>query len=409
MKNICKYSLLFAFSVLALNSLLEAKNRHLIHKEDIVSKFNRIKQVNNTKSETERKETLDSIVCKFGLEAKFLYDNKGRNILLEYPNFQKIEITYEDKYISSEKDFSPDLDNEGEWILFSRQDYTYENDILKTQTLSTYDETTQEWLLREKYDFITDKEDHKLISYTLYRYDISVEALLPFEKSSFEYDNNNNNTSISTAKYDITSDKWFNTNKKDNFFNSNNVIDSSIHYKYVLDKFISVGKTLYTYDKDINTVTLLSYDTKNSVWVEELRTEYFYEKENNPNLIYPISLNTNKEKKIIAQKVYEKMEKMWLEPHISNFFYSEKEVISISSPAAKTDNLRVFPNPAQTEINVVLESDGNITIYDIQGKVIIKDNVIKDKKIDIQSLEKGLYMYTIISKEGKISGKFLKQ
>ena len=68
----------------------------------------------------------------------------------------------------------------------------------------------------------------------------------------------------------------------------------------------------------------------------------------------------------------------------------------------------IFPNPANTELNIILpENDyAQIEISNALGQVIVNDQ-IKDK-IDISSLTSGLYYITIQQGQQKYSQKLIK-
>ncbi|MFK7832348.1 MAG: T9SS type A sorting domain-containing protein [Winogradskyella sp.] len=74
-----------------------------------------------------------------------------------------------------------------------------------------------------------------------------------------------------------------------------------------------------------------------------------------------------------------------------------ESAVALSLNEFITMNFSVFPNPAKDEFTIQLTSSyseiGNLTIYNIQGKMILKDiNVDGNRTIvDISSLESGLY------------------
>jgi hypothetical protein len=84
--------------------------------------------------------------------------------------------------------------------------------------------------------------------------------------------------------------------------------------------------------------------------------------------------------------------------------------VSLTENKADAINFSVFPNPSTTSVNFVASSaDAKlVSIYDITGKVIDKQNLVDGKsKVDVSSYMKGLYLYTISSSDNRIlkSGK----
>ena len=72
--------------------------------------------------------------------------------------------------------------------------------------------------------------------------------------------------------------------------------------------------------------------------------------------------------------------------------------------------ISIYPNPATEFINVTKVSDkATYLIYNISGRIVSKGNV-KDKKINVNSLEKGVYILSISENEKEIlNTKFIKQ
>ena len=84
------------------------------------------------------------------------------------------------------------------------------------------------------------------------------------------------------------------------------------------------------------------------------------------------------------------------EPIITNIYQSEfVETLSVATFEAA--NFTLFPNPAKGKVIIQLANSnfesGNINVYDIQGKMIVKDIKFQEQTstLDISNLESGLY------------------
>jgi hypothetical protein len=94
---------------------------------------------------------------------------------------------------------------------------------------------------------------------------------------------------------------------------------------------------------------------------------------------------------------------------------SEASMLEITSSAGITllnsnTSVKIYPNPAQTHIDLVLPEDaqqGEFTLYDTQGKLLMQQNVEKESRIDIRHLVSGMYMYQIDVKGKIFPGKLL--
>jgi hypothetical protein len=92
--------------------------------------------------------------------------------------------------------------------------------------------------------------------------------------------------------------------------------------------------------------------------------------------------------------------------------------VSVKEEGEKTSNFTCFPNPAKSLINFSIKplenGSGKISIYDTQGKAIkeinisINDNSInKIFEINLESMNSGIYYYSILFENEQKSGKFI--
>ena len=82
---------------------------------------------------------------------------------------------------------------------------------------------------------------------------------------------------------------------------------------------------------------------------------------------------------------------------------------SINETNSKTKEISIFPNPANTEINIVLPANDNaqIEISNAMGQVIIKDQ--NKNTIDISNLTNGLYFISVKQGKQSYTQKLIKQ
>ena len=82
---------------------------------------------------------------------------------------------------------------------------------------------------------------------------------------------------------------------------------------------------------------------------------------------------------------------------------------SINETNSKTKEISIFPNPANTEINIVLPANDNaqIEISNAMGQVIIKDQ--NKNIIDISNLTNGLYFISVKQGQQSYTQKLIKQ
>ncbi len=96
-------------------------------------------------------------------------------------------------------------------------------------------------------------------------------------------------------------------------------------------------------------------------------------------------------------------------------FAQESENVIINQDAAKSQKIKVFPNPATNVVNILglINSDkADILISDVYGNVTLKHQWrIKNNALNIPivTLNTGIYIVTIRSQEQNIQTKFYKK
>ncbi len=89
---------------------------------------------------------------------------------------------------------------------------------------------------------------------------------------------------------------------------------------------------------------------------------------------------------------------------IDNF---EFDVITSVNEIAKNNAVKIYPNPSTENIYVNYEGDfSTIHIINLQGKTVLQSTT---KNIDISGLENGIYIAQIITENGVLNSKFVKQ
>ncbi|MBF8149347.1 endonuclease [Winogradskyella sp. F6397] len=75
------------------------------------------------------------------------------------------------------------------------------------------------------------------------------------------------------------------------------------------------------------------------------------------------------------------------------------------------DSVKLFPNPVKNNLTVDLKSnvDTNIEIFDILGKRVLKNTISKTSTLNLQALNKGIYIVKITQGNSKITRKLVKQ
>ncbi len=70
-------------------------------------------------------------------------------------------------------------------------------------------------------------------------------------------------------------------------------------------------------------------------------------------------------------------------------------------------NFSFYPNPAKSEISIATSEYSDIQLIDLSGKIIDSFSVQGFKKVDLQHLERGVYLLNFSSKSGRSSKKLI--
>lgn len=78
----------------------------------------------------------------------------------------------------------------------------------------------------------------------------------------------------------------------------------------------------------------------------------------------------------------------------------------LSTPQHNTPEFSIYPNPATDYLTVSGLDAANVTVYDMQGKLLISTNLTNTDQLDLRSLESGTYLLEINSSQTRSIHKF---
>ncbi|HAW53190.1 MAG TPA: hypothetical protein DCX54_12830 [Flavobacteriales bacterium] len=103
-----------------------------------------------------------------------------------------------------------------------------------------------------------------------------------------------------------------------------------------------------------------------------------------------------------------------LESIACDTLFSEEEIdinlVAVDMHYRKND-LRLIPNPAGNQIQISLINADSylVSIYSLQGELLLNNQHVNGKTIDISSLDRGLYYVRIFLADSILSGRFIKE
>ncbi|MBT8272020.1 MAG: T9SS type A sorting domain-containing protein [Flavobacteriaceae bacterium] len=90
-----------------------------------------------------------------------------------------------------------------------------------------------------------------------------------------------------------------------------------------------------------------------------------------------------------------------------------RETLGVENITETINSLRIYPNPVSSgdEININFNSniDAEIMIYDLTGKLVMKDNISSSstKSLNISTVNNGIYLLQIVAENSATSRKFV--
>lgn len=68
------------------------------------------------------------------------------------------------------------------------------------------------------------------------------------------------------------------------------------------------------------------------------------------------------------------------------------------------ENITVYPNPAVDEVTIVTASADllNFELFDLTGKLVVNQTISGTKRLNVESLDRGIYLYRVSTKEGEL-------
>ncbi len=83
-----------------------------------------------------------------------------------------------------------------------------------------------------------------------------------------------------------------------------------------------------------------------------------------------------------------------------------------ATTASFEDKVKVFPNPARSEVHVAVPSAGNsqIVLFDIAGRSVLQTTFQSEVSLNLSELPNGIYFYQVLCADGSIrSGRLAKE
>ncbi|MCF8302179.1 MAG: T9SS type A sorting domain-containing protein [Bacteroidales bacterium] len=354
-----------------------------------------------------------------------IFREKRDSANTQWLTYQKELFAYNEQG-SMTKDIAYNWDeNEQGWYSASKYEYTYDiNGNQKSKTLSFSENGIGNWLPHSKYEYYyTDKglEDYQLYS----EWNAETGEWELHRKSDNIY--NANDQPIINLQYfeDEDSGEWINIAKNEYFYHDEwNKTGIFYSRESEGDQWEAEIKTDVIYNSDFNVKVVDNYfwDVSINDWDPMFRIEYDYNENGDQTLFKHLSWNDTANAWYNDSKIvytYDSTRRTF--EHSYDWDISNEEWILVRrgsyhylSPPhgfeeVANNTLRLYPNPANDYVSIDAEDwrQATVELYNIEGKLVLQQDIQPHNKIPIHHLKRGVYLYKIIGNDTIGSGKMM--
>ncbi len=86
------------------------------------------------------------------------------------------------------------------------------------------------------------------------------------------------------------------------------------------------------------------------------------------------------------------------------------QVVNLGLPNDPKEQLFISPNPTNDQVHISFSgSDVELIVYDLQGKIVLKDNIHNQGTVSLQNFERGVYLFDFKNAQGHSVQRVVKQ
>jgi hypothetical protein len=305
-----------------------------------------------------------------------------------------------------------------QWVPVMKMEFTFgAGDRLNSNSTYMWNTTSGKWEGLAKTEYTYDGSG-KLISDIGYNWDDGTSAWVKETKSEYEY--TSENLTLETV-YNLDGGQWIKFSKTEFTYNANKKSTLEITSLWDGALWINSKQSEYNYDTSGNQTLSISYSWDGAQWVYSVKTEYTFTGGKmtlyssflwmgnqwfgilKNEFTYGVSNGLNYT--VTIGSGWEVNQ--WVKKSRSTSWYSA-QTSSINDFSEKT--ICVYPNPAKNFIVFDLaDNSGSATaeIFDIQGKMVLKQRLSGNRKMSVSNLSKGLYMFKVLNAGNYYTGKLI--
>jgi uncharacterized delta-60 repeat protein len=91
-------------------------------------------------------------------------------------------------------------------------------------------------------------------------------------------------------------------------------------------------------------------------------------------------------------------------------YFNNGHVGTAGLPDYVSDLFEIYPNPTNDQVQITFSgTDAELTVYDLQGKVVLKDQIHNNGIVSLQNFERGVYLFDFKNSQGHSLQRVIKQ
>ncbi len=91
-------------------------------------------------------------------------------------------------------------------------------------------------------------------------------------------------------------------------------------------------------------------------------------------------------------------------------YFNNGSVSTAGLPDIGKNLFEIYPNPTNDQVHISFSgSDAELTVYDVQGKIVLKDNIYNQGIVSLQNFERGVYLFDFKNSQGHNVQRVVKQ
>jgi len=325
-----------------------------------------------------------------GYKYEYAYDERGNCILEidyhwdsnteQWKGNWKFEFAYDESgNLILEVEYDWDSNTE-QWEVFWKLENTYdESGNLILEAGYNWDSNTEQWKGNWKFEFAYDKSGNRIL-FAYYHWNSNTEQWEIFWKLEYTYDESGNLILEAGYNWESNTEQWERAYKYEYAYDErgNRILEVDYIWNNINQQWQPTDKYAYTYD-------------------------YNYSIE---SLLFPFFGYKNKVVNAITYKSSDGVN--WTESGKEIYYYSD---IEMAVPQIPMGSINLYPNPVVNDLNIVLPDDisqAEFKLFDLQGRMLVTKNIVADKKVNLEKLAAGVYLYQIITEKETCQGKLVK-